>query len=289
MGAIEAALLYFIPRATGLVHPDVEYVIWFLAPMVDLLTGALLGLLLGIACALGKPRPLITAIFVSVGLGLLGAYLSWMLDWFRIGAGILFPRRLDASTAVEFFLVIFVIALVPVTLSSKRIDHFFRTDLQFPYGRWLAVHLAVMAVLAGGVAFYATHRPLNYSKGGREGDGTSLIGQSTQLSSPNIVLIVLDTVGPIISPATAIRARQRPDCVRWRRKASSSRMQLRPPPGRSPPSRQSSPVSCPIKLAQIGADPSIPRPGRWREYFNPRATKPQASIQIPFTAWLDGG
>ncbi|MGH9352646.1 MAG: sulfatase [Terriglobia bacterium] len=194
VGVIEAALLYFIPRATGLIHPDVEYVIWFLAPMVDLLAGAFLGLLLGIVCAFGKSRPLITAIFVSAGFGLLGAYLSWMLDWFRIGAGILFPRRLDASTAVEFFLVVFVIALVLVTFSAKRIDHFFRTDQQFPRGRWLILHLIVLAILAGGVVFYATHRALNYSTAQGEGGGPSHIGPSAQPLLPNIVLIVLDTV-----------------------------------------------------------------------------------------------
>ncbi|MGH9377849.1 MAG: sulfatase [Terriglobia bacterium] len=194
VGVIEAALLYFIPRATGLVHPDVEYVIWFLAPMVDLLTGAFLGLILGIVCALGKPRPLITAILVSAGFGLLGAYVSWMLDWFRIGTGILFPRRLDASTAVELFLVVFVIALAPVMLSAKYIDHFFRTDQRFPRGRWLAIHLFVLAVLAGGVVFYATHRPLNYSKTQGEGANSSHIIESAPSPYPNIVLIVLDTV-----------------------------------------------------------------------------------------------
>ncbi|HEV2417628.1 MAG TPA: sulfatase [Terriglobia bacterium] len=190
IGVVEAALLYFIPRATGLIQPDVEYVIWFLAPIVDLLAGALTGLILGLLCVSKKHVPLMTAVLVSAGLALAGAYLFWMLDWFRIGTGILFPRRLVASTAVEFFLIIFVIALVPARVVSNHVDHFFKSEQWFSRRRGLEFHAIVLAILAGGIVFYATHRPMNYAAMQNKG-GPSRAAASTL---PNIALIVLDTV-----------------------------------------------------------------------------------------------
>ncbi|HEV2499242.1 MAG TPA: sulfatase [Terriglobia bacterium] len=190
IGVVEAALLYFIPRVTGLIQPDVEYVIWFLAPLVDLLAGALTGLVLGLLYVSKKNQPLMTAVLVSAGLALTGAYLFWMLDWFRIGAGTLFPRHLVVSTAVKFFLIIFVIALVPATLGSKHVDHFFKSEQWFSRRRGLELHAIVLAILVGGIVFYATHRPMNYAAMQSKG-GPSRAAPSTL---PNIALIVLDTV-----------------------------------------------------------------------------------------------
>ncbi|MGH9342841.1 MAG: sulfatase, partial [Terriglobia bacterium] len=211
VGVIEAALLYFIPRAAGLVHPDVEYVIWFLAPMVDLLAGALLGLILGLLCALARSRTLVASFLMSVGLGLIGAYLLWMLDWFRIGAGIVFPRRLDASTSIGFFVVIFVAALVASLVIAKRIDHFFKAEQRVPCHRWLAFHGIVLAVLAVGIIFYATHRPLNDSAMRAAARGTSRLIGPARNTNPNIVLIVLDTVRADHFPCYGYSRRTTPD------------------------------------------------------------------------------
>lgn len=193
IGVVEASLLYFIPRATGLIQPDVEYVIWFLAPSVDLLAGALAGVILGLLCVFLKARPAITAVLVSAGLALAGAYLFWMLDWFRIGAGTLFPRRLAASTAVEFFLIIFVLALVPATLESKHADHFFKSEQWFSRRCGLEFHVIVLVILAGGIVFYATHRPMNYAAM-QSKYNPSHSTRAAPSTLPNIALIVLDTV-----------------------------------------------------------------------------------------------
>ena len=42
LGIFEAALLYFVPWLPTLVEPDVGYVIWFLAPLLNLLASGCL-------------------------------------------------------------------------------------------------------------------------------------------------------------------------------------------------------------------------------------------------------
>lgn len=193
VGALEAGLLDVIPRVTGLTRPDVRYVIWFLAPLVDLLAGALAGLILGIVCTLA-PRPLATAALGAVGLGLAGAYVAWMLDWFRIGSGFIFPRRLDATTAAGCFLVIFAIALAAGVLWAKRLDRFFRAAPRAPLRRWFAFYLVVIAVLAAGIAFYATHRPAALRETPMASGPLTSRDHAARPRPPNIALIVLDTV-----------------------------------------------------------------------------------------------
>lgn len=193
VGVLEAGLLDNIPRATGLIYPDVRYVIWFIAPLVDLLAGALIGLILGIGRLL-FPRPRITAAFAAAGLGLTGAYIAWILDWFRIGAGLLFPRRLDAATAIEFFLVAFGIALAVCLLWAKRVDRYFRAEPRAHLRRWAVFHLVVLAVLSCGIIFYATHRPLASREASTASGAPAGNAHVTPPNQPNIALIVLDTV-----------------------------------------------------------------------------------------------
>ncbi|HEX5484114.1 MAG TPA: sulfatase-like hydrolase/transferase [Terriglobia bacterium] len=185
VGILEAALLYFIPRATGLIRPDVVYAIWFIAPLVDLLTGALLGLVLGLACSARK-TPALAAVVAAIGLGLIGAFVAWLLDWFRIGVGIVFPRRLEITTPIVCFLIVFAISLTLIAFLWRRAGRFFRTGQPLSLGRWPVAVLGVAIFLGCGIGFYALHRPDSYPA------RSSSVGAPPE--HPNIVLIVLDTV-----------------------------------------------------------------------------------------------
>ncbi len=189
VGALEASLFYFIPRAAGLLHPDVRYVIWFLTPLVDLLTGALLGLIVGaIGALLNLSNPARTAVVAGVGLGFAGAYITWLLDWFRIGTGLIFPRQLEITTAVFGFLVTFILALVMFRMFWLRVGDFFTAERSLSIGRWGWAPFAIVLMLAGGILFFVTHRPLPsfLARASEHGATTSI--------HPNIVLIILDTV-----------------------------------------------------------------------------------------------
>lgn len=194
VGLLEAGLFYYIPRASGLLRPDVEYVIWFLAPGVDFLAGAVVGLVLGGLCSLARKSLLTLPFGAALGFGLMGAYGAWLLDWFRIGIGTVFPRQLEPSTPVEFFLIVFIAALALFVLFRSQAERFFGP---FHRAGWLAVDGAVLAILILGVAVYATHRPFAGGRMKRPVEDESYSSHYTyvsQLSHPNIVLIVLDTV-----------------------------------------------------------------------------------------------
>jgi arylsulfatase A-like enzyme len=189
VGLLEAALFYFVPRAAGLLHPDVRYVIWFLTPLVDLLTGALLGLIAGsIGALLSFYNPARTAIIAALGLGFVGAYIIWLLNWFRIGTGLIFPRQLEIRTAVFGFLVTFVVALLAFRVRWRHVGSFFKAEWPFSISRWGWTAFVIVLILAGGILFFATHKPQPgfLARASEHGATTS--------SHPNLVLITLDTV-----------------------------------------------------------------------------------------------
>lgn len=189
VGLLEATLFYSIPRAAGLLHPDVRYVIWFLAPLVDLFAGALLGLIVGaVGALLGFSNPARMAIIAALGLGFVGAYIVWLLDWFRIGTGLIFPRQLEIRTAVFGFLVTFIGALLVFHVFWRRVGGLFRADRSLSVSRRGWALSAIVLILAGGILFFATHRPLP----GFHGHASE---HSPKASiHPSIVLITLDTV-----------------------------------------------------------------------------------------------
>lgn len=182
LGTLEGALLFFIPRATGLVRPDVSYVIWFIAPLVDLAAGGVVGLVLGLLALLGKRRAA-ALVLAAIGAGFAGAYAAWLLDWFGIGAGIIFPRRVESRTAVAGFLAVFVAALILMALWKRRKSSEAPSNR---FLRWALLDAIALVILIAGVAFYSTNRPFSgtVAKGGRQAIS----------SRANVALIVLDTV-----------------------------------------------------------------------------------------------
>ncbi|MGH9360231.1 MAG: sulfatase, partial [Terriglobia bacterium] len=187
-GVAEAALLAFVPRATGLLRPDVHYVIGFIAPLVDLLTGALLGLILGSLAVLPRRRaPAWLAALAAVGLGIIIAYVAWMLNWFTNAIP---PER----NAVVFPLVCFAVAAAAcfclIFFSGRRRRRFFSGTQTLPAARWAIACGIIVAVLSGGIVFYSVHRPPYYAPV----QALDAPGASNGQRSPNIALIVLDTV-----------------------------------------------------------------------------------------------
>jgi arylsulfatase A-like enzyme len=187
LGCVEAGFLFFLPRFSGFLRPDVDFVIWFVTPLVDALTGALLGLGLGFIALALKGRESVLRAF---GIGLAGAYLSWLLDWFRIGAGVIFPIRPGVMLLTECFLVTLGAALVVQRFSRRSSAIHISSEPLFLSTRLGILNVVAACALASGVVSYAIWNPtpskadsaLNENAGSREPQ------------RPNLILIVLDTV-----------------------------------------------------------------------------------------------
>jgi arylsulfatase A-like enzyme len=191
LGFLEAGLLFFLPRFSGLLRPDVDFVIWFVAPLVDLFTGAFLGLVLGaIGSALSRREPVPSPLVPAFGIGLAAAYLGWLLDWFRIGAGVIFPLHPGSTLLMECFLVGFVaVLLIHRVLRRSAAIHFRREHR--PLFRGLAiVNVIALCALSCGLASYTVWRPSPLSTDSAQQD--PIVARHDP--RPNIILMVLDTV-----------------------------------------------------------------------------------------------
>ncbi|HTV54412.1 MAG TPA: sulfatase, partial [Terriglobia bacterium] len=186
LGCLEAGLLFFLPRFSGLVRPDVDFVIWFLAPLVDTLTGALLGLTLGLAALPLRGHDSVLGAF---GIGVAGAYLGWLLDWFRIGAGVVFPMRPGVTLLTECFLVTFVSALLAPRFFGRNSAMHLRAGHLSSLTPVAILNILAVCTLAVGVMAYAIWNP-NSPKANSAPLGNAGVGETRR---PNIILIVLDT------------------------------------------------------------------------------------------------
>lgn len=187
LGILEAGLLYFKPRVAGLTIPDTAYVIWFIAPLVDMLAGAAVGLLLGLSGMAVGSRRFMQVILPPIAAGIGGAYLCWILDWFGIGAGVTFPSRPTALTAIEGFVVAFIVILGFTIFGPRRFNG--RDPISIK--PWLVFDSAVTAALVCGIIFYAVFRP---PRPGAAHENSGIALSARKPSQPNIALIVLDTV-----------------------------------------------------------------------------------------------
>jgi arylsulfatase A-like enzyme len=187
VGVVEAGLLFFIPRFSGLVRPDVNFVIWFLAPLVDMLSGAMLGFVFGAAGSAAGPEAPWALVSGAFGIGLGGACLGWLLDWFRIGAGVILPRRPGIIAPIESFLVVFIAVLLARLLFRRRTTAATRTYRGCVFRRLAKMNLTTLCAIVCGLSFYSIWRPY-------PGLARAQSGAADRNSAPNIILIVLDTV-----------------------------------------------------------------------------------------------
>jgi len=181
VGLYEAWLLWTRPRVIPLLVPDVGYVIWFLAPLVDMVFFGLLGLALGWLASRTRSREVPVALAIAFGL----TFVVLVRLWFHFEIGL---NRFDFNTEVlvpaRLFLFAFILSLLPLAVGWPWVERFAEPSfprLARPLGKGLA---AATAIAVGGIGLFLL-RP-------------SFSGTAAQAAppsgAPNIVFITLDTV-----------------------------------------------------------------------------------------------
>lgn len=181
VGVCEAARLYFVPTSPLLV-PDVRYVIWFLAPLVDLVVGGLIGLVLGfLAAALWADVRVAKAVAALLGvLGIFGV----------LGASVLLPGIVTGRLPVDSswrWLGASVAFFAWTVFYWRRPLRSYLEHEGPPHERKLATIVAtIIAVSLVGVGAFELDPDLS---------PPSVQASSTPAQrKPNVVLITLDTV-----------------------------------------------------------------------------------------------
>ncbi len=193
LGFLEAGLLRYVPRVTGLTQPDVTNAIWIIAPLADAPVGALAGLLLGgMAVLTRRPRPLQQALSAAAGVGLAAAYLGWLFFWFRIGRGAIIPGPLPALSPAANLLLTPVLYFLLVTPASAWL--FRRAGKRTPVlrprlGLRRVVAIVNVTIVAGLVlALLVVQRrgPMDFS--------SRTVAPRESGEHANVVIVMLDTV-----------------------------------------------------------------------------------------------
>ncbi len=181
IGLFEAYRLWTTPRIIPLLVPDIGYVIWFLAPLVDMIFFGLVGLGLGL-CARRSARK---DAFVAVLAGVAIAFVALMLFWFHFDIALNPFHYQEVGYPLAFLcLSVGVSFLVIGKLPGGLVAVFTRWT-----GRWqkpLAWGLAVGALVMLAAVGKFTARP-SFA-------GPAAVTDSPSTRAPNIVFITLDTV-----------------------------------------------------------------------------------------------
>jgi arylsulfatase A-like enzyme len=186
VGFIEAALRYAIPWVSTLLAPTAGWVIFLLAPLLNLaLLGSLGAVLGGLAGAGHSPSALRVAALACVLIAVAGAMLGWAHHLLRIRVA-----DLEAISNIRpplfWFAVVFASTTVAAWLLRRRLTPLSDPEARWPVGLWALALAAIAAILSAGLGLYA-------------GRGVDLLARvrsepSSTSSRPNIVLISLDTV-----------------------------------------------------------------------------------------------
>jgi arylsulfatase A-like enzyme len=183
VGIFEASLLWTSPRVAALLTRDVRYVIWFLAPLVDMLFFGLVGLAPGWLA--GRTRFLQLAIAVQSGFTVAFVALTW--QWFHREIALQsFSFHKDFLVPLAWFSAGFAAALAVLFLMRLLLQGSF-TRPQGALLKPLAWVLAAAAVVAGAGVITFAIRP--------SWRGASVRAAANSApQAPNIVFITLDTV-----------------------------------------------------------------------------------------------
>jgi arylsulfatase A-like enzyme len=201
IGLYDAARLYSIPFGP-LLEPDVGYMVWFVAPLVNGTVGLVGGLLAG--WLKGNRHPI--AKVVASALGAAGALLAC-----KLAVTVLRSRARDFRLPVSWFWLTLVLgsALLAYYLIRRREQRSFRAR-GFPPLRMLAVTLlASVVVLLSGLAFSTVKGSLP--------PASVTAGSRSAVGSPNVVLITLDTVRPDHLSLYGYSRPTSPNLDRWAR------------------------------------------------------------------------
>jgi arylsulfatase A-like enzyme len=205
VGVYESSLVSTLPHIKALLHPDVCYVVWFLAPLVDMVIFGVVGTVLGAIAGWTQQSDAANRILLAaVGLGLAGAFAFSIFYLFYLRT-----KDLQLGThlvyAIAAFIVAFEIAAVLIMPLSNRAGGFFDPLAQVrlkAVGRLLVV--AAATSVAGMAFFFAT----------RYGIVTTAKLNTSSSSRPNIILISLDTVRADHLSAYGYRRRTTPNLDR---------------------------------------------------------------------------
>lgn len=190
VGVWEAALLYFFPRDPAMIRPDVDFVIWFLAPLLDFALLGLLGAALGLAVAIGKPRRRRSTLLTATCLGMVCAYLASIHTLLTV------PRLRELLTEPYFtsFLTHLLVWLAVVSVAAfaaletgwGRMGPFFDAAAAWPLGPLKKLTWIALVIIVLGLTTYPLRSLFPTRPAGQV--------QPAPRRGPNVVLVVLDTV-----------------------------------------------------------------------------------------------
>ena len=201
IGLYEAARLYSIPSGP-LLEPDVGYMVWLVAPLVNGTVGLVAGLLAG--WLKGNRHPI--AKFVASALGATGALLAC-----KVVVTVLRSRATDFRLPLSWFWLTLILgsAFLAYYLMRRRARRSFRAGGLSPLRMLAVTLLASIAVLLSGLAFSTIKgalAPVSVKASSRSAVG-----------SPNVVLITLDTVRPDHLSLYGYSRPTSPNLDRWAR------------------------------------------------------------------------
>ena len=184
MGLFEAALLFYVPRVPTLLHPDVRFVIWFLAPLLTATMFGLAGLAAGWMAVRSKDRSPRRIATLAAGLvGFSGAYVASVLTFLHDRPADVVSLE-NLTVPALWFMVVFAYALLLVHLTWFRAARLFDLETPWPLAIWGKGMATMAALLLLGIGLYQIGRST----------GLSAVETRTAARGPNIVLITLDTV-----------------------------------------------------------------------------------------------
>ena len=184
MGLFEAALLFYVPRVPTLLHPDVRFVIWFLAPLLTATMFGLAGLAAGWMAVRSKDRSPRRIATLAAGLvGFSGAYVASVLTFLHDRPADVVSLE-NLTVPALWFMVVFAYALLLVHLTWSRAARLFDLETPWPLAIWGKGMATMAALLLLGIGLYQIGRST----------GLSAVEARPAARGPNIVLITLDTV-----------------------------------------------------------------------------------------------
>ena len=189
VGLWEARLLYFVPSIREFLVVDATYVIWFLAPLVDVALFGVLGAVLGCFATLGRASsPQRNLILAAVLIGCAGAHVGWASHFVHSNSVVpeVYSRFKDILFPLDRFAIVFVLALLLSYFLRRRLLPLFSSEKRWPVRGLSKALLVIVAVLAGGVVFYSAAQSLRFSR--------APTSAAPAKNSPNIILITMDTV-----------------------------------------------------------------------------------------------
>jgi arylsulfatase A-like enzyme len=189
LGLWEARLLYFVPSVRQFLVVDATYVIWFLAPLLDMGVFVLLGVALGLIATAGRvPTARRNVVLTAVLFGAGGTVIGWSQHLVHTHALNLdiYGRSKDILFPLIRFAAVFALTLLIAWLGRGRFFGWLDPNRRWPLRALGKAVALTFVLLAAGVLFYALAPRFRIPQ--------VEASEGSQNKSPNVVLITMDTV-----------------------------------------------------------------------------------------------